>query len=311
MLVVSDADAVRSLPYEPLMRELRAGLIAVADGSARGLPRARLHITDSAYMSLMGASDPAQGVVSKVLVSDPELRHRGLPTQQAVITLYDYDTGTVEAIINGRAVGAIRTAATAALSVLAVDRGGAPVESLAVVGGGHQALVAVQVMSEVLRPARVSFYARTAAAREHIAAACPDASPASSLAEAIEGADVISVCTRPEVPVLDATMVRPGTHVTSIGSGEIAMDLMRSALILAEAPESRLAPPVGCRELSEDPGIGMTLIGDVLSGRSPVALDPDRVVVFKSMGHAIEDLVAARIIVAAARAAGLGTEVDF
>lgn len=311
MLVVSDSDAIKSLPLDSLMEGLRAGLIAVADGHALGLPRARLHIADSAYMSLMAAADPVQGIVSKVLVSDPELRHRGLPTQQAVMTLYDYETGAVEAVINGRAVGAVRTAATSALSVLAVDRGPRPVETLAVVGGGHQALVAIQVMSAVLNPSRVTFFARTPAARERIAAACPDATPASSLVEAVEGADVISLCTRPDLPLLNAALVPPGTHVTSIGSGEIAADLMRSARVLAEAPESRVAPPVGCRELSDDPDLEMTLLGDVLAGRSPITLDPDRVVVFKSMGHAIEDLVAARIIVEAARAAGLGTEVDF
>jgi ornithine cyclodeaminase/alanine dehydrogenase-like protein (mu-crystallin family) len=87
--------------------------------------------------------------------------------------------------------------------------------------------------------------------------------------------------------VIAAAWVRAGTHVTSVG-------YERSRLFV----ESRLAfepVPTGCYELQGvDPATG-TELGEVLSGCRPGRVASEEITLYKAMGHAIEDVVAAEL----------------
>jgi alanine dehydrogenase len=111
------------------------------------------------------------------------------------------------------------------------------------------------------------------------------------------------MCTSAGWPVLDATWVAPGTHVTSVGyhepQGELPPQLLERATLFVETRLAFEPPPGGCFELAGlDPGMGREL-GEVLQDSVPGRTSPHEVTVFKSMGHAVEDLAACECLLSA------------
>jgi ornithine cyclodeaminase/thiomorpholine-carboxylate dehydrogenase len=116
---------------------------------------------------------------------------------------------------------------------------------------------------------------------------------------AVRTSDVVCLCTHSGEAVIAADWVRAGTHVTSVGYREPHGELPRTLLERGRLfVESRLAfepAPTRCYELqSVDPATG-TELGEVLIGRRPGRVASQEITLYKAMGHAIEDLVAAEL----------------
>jgi len=126
----------------------------------------------------------------------------------------------------------------------------------------------------------------------------------------VHGADVVCLCTTSGTPVIESAWLSPGAHVTSVGyappGSELPPDVVQRARL---AVESRLAfepAPSGCAELAGlDPAMG-TELGALLSGRAPGRASETEWTVYKSMGHAMEDLMTAELVYRKARERGLG-----
>jgi ornithine cyclodeaminase/alanine dehydrogenase-like protein (mu-crystallin family) len=77
--------------------------------------------------------------------------------------------------------------------------------------------------------------------------------------------------------------------------------------------ESRVAfdpPPAGAAELQGHDRESAAELGEILSGTRPGRTSEEQITVYKSMGHAIEDAVAARLVYVAATSAGSGISVE-
>ena len=140
-----------------------------------------------------------------------------------------------------------------------------------------------------------------------------DATPAQDFESAVRGADVVCVCTDASEPVIDGSWLAPGAHVTSVGAspkgGELDGRTVRAGLLVVESRVAFEPPPAGAAELAGlDPADAVEL-GEILDGRHPGRTSDEEVTVYKSMGHAVEDAAAARLVYDAARARGLGTDV--
>src|SRR5262249_50254170 len=136
-----------------------------------------------------------------------------------------------------------------------------------------------------------------------LAALDPKAIAVESAEAAVEGADLIALCTNSATAAIDATWVRTGAHVTSVGyrapEGELPRRLAETGRLFVETRLAFEPPPAGAFELSGlDPSTG-TELGEVLQGSRPGRISPDDVTVYKAMGHAVEDLAAAELVVAA------------
>jgi alanine dehydrogenase len=129
----------------------------------------------------------------------------------------------------------------------------------------------------------------------------------------VHDADVVALVTSAGQPVIDPAWLRPGAHVSSVGykppDGELPPELARTGHLFVETRKALEPPPVGCAELRDlGPGAA-TELGELLLGRAPGRRDADEITVYKAMGHVVEDIAAAELVVAAARRAGVGTSV--
>ena len=127
-------------------------------------------------------------------------------------------------------------------------------------------------------------------------------------------ADVMALATHAAEPVIDADWLKPGAHVSSVGYHPPVGELPAAALDRGRLfVETRIAfepTPVGCAELAGRDPASATELGEIVAGRRPGRTSDDELTVYKAMGHAIEDLVAADLVLAAARARGAGRTVE-
>ena len=146
---------------------------------------------------------------------------------------------------------------------------------LAIVGAGVQARAHLRLLPLVRDFAEVRIVARDPAAAERLVADHRAAPSRVIAASTTEGADVVCLTTSSSSPVLAASAVAPGTHVTSVGfappGGELDPALAASARLFVETLQAFAPPPAGCAELAGlDPSLG-TALGDLLAGRAPAA----------------------------------------
>jgi alanine dehydrogenase len=253
-----------------------------------------------------------EGILETKLVSVfPHNDDRGLPSHQALIALFDAVDGRPLAVMGGTHITAARTGAATAVSTRFLARPDARV--LAVLGAGVQgrshlqAHLRVRDFSEIRVGSRDTEHARALAAEF-------GATAAASFEQAAHGADVVCFCTDATTPFSDPAWFGTGAHVTSVGSAaggpELDPGTIGAADLLVVEHRDAFKPyPGGAHELQGlDPANAVEL-GEVISGSRPGRTSPEQLTVYKSMGHAVEDAVAADLVYSAARAQGAGTEV--
>ncbi len=309
MLFITEADVQRLLDLDRLLDRLEHAFVELSAGRASVPPRIAAHSAHGLLGSMPGYLD---GILEAKLVSVfPGNHDRGLPSHQALIVLFDAATGSPLAILDGTHITAARTGAATAVSARRLARPDARV--LAVLGAGVQgrshlrALARVRDFSEVRIASRNPEHARALAA-ELGAIAMP------TLEAAARGADVVCFCTDATSPVSDREWFGPGVHVTSVGSSAGGPELdpvtIRAADVLAVEHRDAFRPyPGGAHELQGlDPAAAVEL-GEVIAGTRPGRTSAAQLTVYKSMGHAVEDAVAADLVYRAAREQGAGIEV--
>jgi len=310
VLVVSQAEVKRLLDLPQLLDALRRAFIELSAGRASVPPRIAAFVPDRGLLGAMpGYSD---GVLETKLVSVFAGNHdRGLPSHQAVIALFDAETGTPLALLDGTHITAARTGAAAAVSTDLLARAGAGV--LAVLGAGVQGRSHLEAHRLIRNFSEVRVASRDRAHAEQLAGDF-EARVADTFEAAVRGADVVCCCTDAAEPILRREWLSPGVHVTSVGSnvkgGELDRETVRAGLLTVESRAGFLPPPAGSAELQGlDPESAVEL-GELLAGTRPGRTSSEQVTVYKSMGHAVEDAAAAGLVYRTALALGAGTQVQ-
>jgi ornithine cyclodeaminase/alanine dehydrogenase-like protein (mu-crystallin family) len=88
--------------------------------------------------------------------------------------------------------------------------------------------------------------------------------------------------------------------------GELGRDIVEGARLFVETAMAFADPPAGCAELKGLPASAGAELGEVLLGKKPGRQSSEEITVYKAMGHAMEDLVAAQLVFELASAAGAG-----
>ena len=267
---------VGALPTAAAVDALEAALAAGFDPAA-DVPRVA-----SGDVLLMPSVVGAYAGVKVVSVARGNAA-RGLPVIQGVFVLWDAQTLTPIALMDGAALTALRTPAVSALAVRRLAHPDA--RRLVVLGRGPQGQGHIHAMREALPVESVSVFGSDA--------------PADAVTAAVSEADVICCCTSAREPLFEGGLVRDGAVVVAVGSHEpdareIDTDLMRRAgTVVVEAPAAALREAgdviQAVAEGALDPA---TLVGlhTLVRGQGAIGPGPR---VFKSVGMSWEDVVVA------------------
>jgi len=327
VLILGEAEVTEHLPMADCIDAMEQALGALARGEAQMPLRSMLRGQGSAgILGLMpayrGGDHPIYSL--KAVCVFPGNPSVGLDAHQGIVTLFDGETGLPTAVLNASAVTAIRTAAVTALATRLLAREDAT--SLAILGSGVQAQAHVRAMLLARPLRRVAVYSPNAEhARAFVAAAAEQHAEASfevaaSARDALEGADIVVTATSSRTPVLEHDWLAPGTHVNAIGASlastrELDVATVAACELFTDSRESIANEAGEYREALKEGAIAgdehvRAVIGELVIGTRAGRSGPEALTVFRSLGLAVEDLAAAELAVANARAAGAGTEVE-
>jgi ornithine cyclodeaminase/alanine dehydrogenase-like protein (mu-crystallin family) len=328
VLILSHRDVLAALPPQACAD----AMARVLAGHARGetfMPLRSVMAPPGAsgFMGLMpgwrgSGQGSADSFALKVVCIMPANPARGLDAHQGLVTLFDGETGQPTAILDASAITEIRTAAVTAVATRELARPDARI--LAILGAGTQARAHLRALARARDFAAIRIYSPTAAHGRELIEQAPETpaelSVAASAQEAVRDADVVVTATSSREPVLRREWLKPGAHVNAVGAStprarEIDTATVAASALFCDSRES-LRNEAGEFALAITEGlIGgedhvRAELGEVLAGLAPGRRDDDELTMFRSLGLAIEDLAAAQSAVAAARAGGLGTEVE-
>ena len=308
LLYLSREDVERLLDVDAMLEALANALIAFSSGITVVPPRVAVRVPDAGLLGSMPGYVPGVALEVKLVSVFPGNHHRGLPSHQGLIALFDEGDGAPLAVMDGTYITAIRTGGTAAVATRALAREDARV--LAILGAGVQGASHLETFPRVRDFDEIRIASRDAGKAARLASRYPRARVASSFEEAVRGADVVACCTDAREPVVRREWLKAGTHVSSVGGTfgpEIDPEIMSAARVFVEwRGAATNAPPAGAYELQGMDADKLTEVGEVLAGTRPGRTSEDEVTVYKSTGHAVEDAATARLVYDRARAEGVG-----
>ena len=242
------------------------------------------------FLGLMPAFTP-DGLGLKAVTFYPSNAERGIPTHMATIFLVDPETGTPLAIMDGRLITEMRTAAVSAAATKLLALPDAKI--LAILGSGVQAQSHAEALRLVRNFAEVRVWGPTRERAERFAKEI--VAKSMSAEEAVRGADVVVTATNSKTPVLKGSWLKSGCHVNAIGAcrpdwRELDDEAMSNVLFV-DSREGALKES-GDIILS---GAKIYLeLGEALAGKVPSRAN--ETTIFKSLGMAVEDIAAAMLV---------------
>jgi len=297
VMTLSEKEVEKYLGPRELLDGLEEGFRWLELGEVQSPPRSELSVVGKGFSLTMPAWRPGMQLTVKIVnVFDGNL-HINLPNHLALINLFDPNTGATSCIMDGTYITGIRTAACAALSVRMLSRAGSRIAT--VIGAGVQGREHLRLLPLVRNFDRINLYSLCFEDSQRLAAQSKIAHATADLEKAVRESDVVCLATHSPEPVINSDWIKPGTHVSSVGfhppNGELPKDLARTHRLFVETLDAFEPYPVGCSELANlDLSIGTTL-GAVALGRKAGRHSDDEITVYKAMGVAMEDMVAANL----------------
>ena len=296
-LQLDDAAVRRLLSLQDLLPAIRQALIDLSAGRVVQPLRTVMDIPPEQGLLFLKPVLTREVLATKLITLIPGNPARGLPTLLATIVLMDPTTGRTLAVMDGTWITALRTAAVSAVAVDCLTTSAPKIVALlgsGVLARSHAlALRAVRAITEIRiwsrDPANV---ARCAADIDGIASKTAEA--------AVRGADIVCTVSNASEPILKGAWLNPGAFVAAIGAPrptwrELDDAAMRN-VIVADSREAAMEESgdvilSGAKVYAE--------IGEILAGTTPPPA-PGSTVIFKALGQAVEDAVAARLVYDAA-----------
>jgi ornithine cyclodeaminase/alanine dehydrogenase-like protein (mu-crystallin family) len=308
VLSLSEAEVAQYLDPTELLRELEESFGALARGEVQCPQRPQIVIPGRGFSLAMSAWQPGMQICVKVVnVFDGNLAS-GLPNHLAIVNLFDPDTGAVTCVMDATFITGIRTAAAAVLSHKLLSRHESRIATI--VGAGVQAREHVRLLPLVRELDEIQICSLEFEHAEHLARLHPKARAVRDAKTAVERSDLVCLATHSATPVIEPDWVQRGTHVSSVGyrppDGELPRALARDHRLFVETTDAFAAPPVGCAELSGLDAARGTTFGDLVNDRRKGRASDRDITIYKAMGIAMEDMVAANLAYRAARRSGGG-----
>ncbi|HLH00227.1 MAG TPA: ornithine cyclodeaminase family protein [Bryobacteraceae bacterium] len=320
---LSEADVRALLSIPELIDAMEEALAAFSSGRVRQPVRTVIQAPGGVFASMPAYVDPLHtagppAMGAKLVTVFEGNEHKGLTTHLATIILLDPSTGALLAILDGRFITEVRTAAVSAVAVRYLAR--EQVNVLAIVGSGVQARSHLEALSRVRKFSEVRCWSRSRAKRATFVSESANypIRAAESAEAALLDADVVVLATASSTPVVEDAWVKPGACVISVGACFPSQREMDPALVA----RSRLIVDARSSALKESGDIVQGIregrfteqhiaaeLGEVVANPKLGRASETETVIFKSLGLAVEDLVAAEFAHRRARQKGKGLEI--
>ena len=288
-MLLNEDDVRKVLRMEDLIPAMADALRELSTGAILQPLRTVLPVSEhEGFLGVMPACGRALG--AKLVTFYPQ--NKDVHTHHAMILLFRPETGEPLAVMDGRLITEMRTAAVSAVATKLFAR--ADTKVLTILGSGVQArshLEALRLVREfsevrVWSPRNAGSFAREFKVRA-----------ATSAEEAARGADVIVVATAATTPVLCGEWLARGAHINAVGATrpnwrELDDDVLRRATIYVESREAALKESGDVIAAGKEP----IEIGEVIAGKQRGRTSADEITLFKSVGVAAEDVATADLV---------------
>ena len=290
-LFLDEAQVCRHLRMADLIPAMEKALIDFSAGKVTQPVRSVIKVDPpGGFLGLMPALTP-DGLGLKAVTFYPSNVECGIPTHMATIFLVDPQTGTRLAIMDGRLITEMRTAAVSAAATKLLAPPDAKV--LAILGSGVQARSHVEALRLVRQFEEIRVWSPTKENANQFAKEIDAKSM--SPEDAVRGADVVVTATNSKTPVLMGSWLKSGCHVNAIGAcrpdwRELDDDAIAN-VVFVDSREGAL------KESGDVILSGVKIyaeLGEALTGKVPSRAN--ETTIFKSLGMAVEDIAAAMLV---------------
>ena len=302
LLWITDADVERLLTVEDAVPVVEAVLKQQAAGTATNLPRGHTIAGPGVMLAHMTAALHEQGVFGFKVYSIVDGAYRFF------VLLYSVESGDLLAVIEAASLGRMRTGAASGVSAKYMSREGSA--EVGLLGSGFQAGAQLEAICSVRPIERVRVYSRNSENRSSFARRMSDALGIEVAAvdgprEVVEPADILVTITNSQTPVFDGEWLRPGTHICAVGgANEYVTELDDATIQRADfiAVDSITQAKIECGELLMPTSRGLLLweqvseFWQVVGGMKMGRRSTDDITLFKSLGMAMWDVAAAKVV---------------
>jgi alanine dehydrogenase len=312
LIFLSAADTERILNWPDVIACLTSAYQMPEDAAAA--PPRVVARQGAAWLRVLAAMSPSERHMGVKIIG----RARQ-PRSSYLIPLWDQQTAELVCLLDGKHVTALRTAGTTAVAVDRILPGSVRV---AVLGAGLEARSHARALATVREFKSLSVYSPTPANREKFARELAnelkvECRAVDSARAAVEGADLVIAAarSRDETPILEGAWLKPGMTVVSIGSTlpeqrEVDAEVVRRAeWIVADVPEE-VTHETGDMLAARKAGVAfdekIVSLADLVQGRRAARQTADNIILFKSVGSAVQDIAVSELCLEKARALGIG-----
>jgi alanine dehydrogenase len=317
LLGATDVD--RAIDMRQAIDIMATAFKALASGRANVPQRLGVE-TEAGLLLAMPGSLPEQSALAiKVVSVFPGNSRLGLPSVFGLVLVLDASSGAPLALIEGSHLTALRTGAASGLATKLMAREDA--RTVALFGAGVQARTQLAAVRAVRDIREVRIVSRTPQSAQRLADELSglETRVFADSGAAVRGADIVVTATTSATPVVFGRDVEPGTHLNAIGAYTAAMrevdgDVVRRARVVVDTRQGALAEAgdliMAIRERAITTDHIVAELGEVVNGTIAGRTSEEEITLFKSVGHAVQDVALARRVLDVAVSRRLGTTVS-
>ncbi|XP_061192022.1 ketimine reductase mu-crystallin-like isoform X1 [Saccostrea echinata] len=286
-------DVKKVLQYNDLIPQMESALKKFSSKSIEHPVRSIVQVKKvNGFLGVMPAYSPEdEALAVKLVTFFPQ--NTGVPTHNAIIPVFNAQTGIPEILMDGEVITTMRTAAVSAIATKHLCAPNPQV--LAVLGSGVQARSHIQALSSIMSFQKINIWSRTKKNAMSLAGEV-GGTAYDTAEEAVKDADVIVTVTSSATPVLKKEWVKPGGHINAVGAcrpdwQEIDPDLVRASVLYVDSRDAALKES-GDVILSK--AEIFSELGEMLLGLKEAKVR--ETTLFKSLGLAIEDVMSAKLV---------------
>lgn len=307
--ILSSEEVRKALPMPVAIDAMKEAFAQLSSGQASVPLRTHIAVPEQNGVALFMPSllHRSRELALKIVSVFPNNQAQGMPTIHALVIVIDAETGRPLALLEGATLTAIRTGAASGAATDLLAR--ADASKIGLFGSGVQARTQLEAVCTVRGIDQVRIYSLDEPGAKAFIEEMSGSGPIPAQLtivddpqQAVADADIICTATTSSTPVFEGCDLKPGVHINAVGSftpdmQEIDCDTILKATVVVDSRESALAEAGDLIMPIKKGLIGADWIhaelGEIIARKMPGRTHPEQITLFKSVGVAVQDTVAA------------------